>query len=197
MRKIYILLFIFSFTIPVFAQKKLNPVIGKNESEISLSYFTVADHQHQAGIQIVHRWSWKKHTKIGIGGLAAVQTDLVGESDVEVYGAIFGDINQFIGKRQKWSVGAQIGHGIFKQELKNEDTNYKVVTKHTAGMYYSISVSYRSIITKKLLIVISPSYNFRNFRYKVIQETYSPPSYWEYKSTDMYVALGIRVGIIF
>lgn len=190
MRKISILLFIFSFTIPAASQQKLNPVIGKNEFEISLSLF------NDAGIQIVHRWSWKERTKIGVGGLVEIYDAEFG-TDVQIEGALFGDINQFIGKRQKWSVGAQIGHGIFNRELKNEDANYKLVTKHTAGMYYSISVSYRAIITKKLLIVISPGYNFRNYRMKVTEEIYSPPSNWEYKSTNGYGELGIKLGIVF
>jgi len=192
-RKIFILLFIFSFATSAISQKKLNPVIGKNEFEASLSYF------NNAGLQIVHRWSWKKHTKIGVGigveGLAKIP-DQFG-SDAEIGGLLFGEINQFIGKRQKWGVGAQIGHGIFKRESKIEDTNYKLVDKDTGGMYYSFSVSYRSIITKKLLIVISPSYNFRNYRNKVTQEIYSPPYNWEYKATNSYQELGIKVGIIF
>ena len=136
-RKISILGFIFSFTIPAFSQQRLNPVIGKNESEISLLYFSGGDGiamdivgSFEVGIQAVHRWLWKRQTKIGIGGLAAVQTvDPIHESDVVVYGALFGDIIQFIGKRQKWSVEGQIGHGIYKREHKAEFSSYEYAIK--------------------------------------------------------------------
>lgn len=204
MRKICILLFIFSFTITAFAQKKLNPTIGKKELEISLFYHTEHDDdfdkQSLAGTQLVRRWSWKKYTKIGVGGLAAVLSDdPISESDVVVYGALFGDITQFIGKRQKWSVSGQIGHGIFKRKV--EEVNYysNGVNKHTvtAGMYYSISFNYRSIISKKILLVVSPAYTFRNFRHKRTEESYSPPAVYEHKSIDEYFGPGIRLGIIF
>jgi len=184
--------------------QKPNPTIGKKEFEISLSYFREhsADYSFQnlAGAQIVYRWSWKKSTKVGAGGLVAVQDyDPLHESDFVPYGALFGDITQFIGKHQKWSFGGQIGHGIFKREQKYENTyyNYKGVNKHTAGMYYSISFNYRSIISKKILMVVSAAYTLRNFRQKVTKEIYSPPSVDEYTSTDKYSGPGIRVGIIF
>ena len=204
MRRICILLFIFSFTIIAFAQQKVNPTIGKKEFEISLFYFNeyggiaIDKGNHVTGTQIVHRWSWKNHTKIGIGGLAAVQSyDPALESDVAVYGALFGDIIQFIGKRQKWSVGGQIGHGIFKREREFEISNYKSVNRYTAGMYYSISFGYRSSISKKTLIIISPIYTFRNFRRKLTGETYSPPSFSEYTEIVKYSSLGLKLGIVF
>jgi hypothetical protein len=207
MQKICILFFCFSFTIAVFAQKKSNPTIGKKEFEISLIFFSENRQQETyyytsprdlAGVQIVHRWAWKKYTKIGVGGLAGADNyDPINESDFVPYGALFGDITQFIGKRQKWSVGGQIGHGIFKRERKIEDTNVKAVFKNTAGMYYSISFNYRPIISKKILMVVSPVYTFRNFRQKSAVEYYSPPSNEDYKSTDKFSGLGIRLGVVF
>lgn len=204
MRKICILLFSFSFTIIAFSQQKLNPTIGKKEFEISLFYHDEHNDdfykQSLAGAQIVRRWSWKKNTKIGVGGLAAVQSDdPIAESDVVVYGALFGDITQFIDKRQKWSVTGQIGHGIFRRKV--EEVNYygNGVNKYTvtAGMYYSFSFNYRWIISKKILMVISPAYNFRNFRHKNIEESYSPPAVYEHKSINKYSGPGIRLGIVF
>jgi len=206
MQKICILLFSFSFTIAAFSQKRLNTKIEKNEFEISLFY--VSEHergiydfysiQNLAGTQIVHRWSWKKYTKVGVGGLAGIQNyDPIYQSDYVPYGALFGDITQFIGQRQKWSVSGQIGHGIFKRTRKVEDANYKGVNKNTAGMYYTISFNYRSIISKKILIVVSPVYTFRNFRQKGFEEYYSPPSVEEHKLITKYSGLGIRLGIVF
>lgn len=183
--------------------QKPNPVIGKKEFEISLFYSDEVakaplSYQHLTGTQIVHRWSWKKYTKLGAGGVAAViDYDPIGESDNVVYGALFGDITQFIGQRQKWCVSGQIGHGIFKRELKGENSNGKEVYKHTAGMYYSISFSYRSVISKKMLFVVSPAYTLRNFRQNVTRETYSPPSVVEYTLSHKYSGLGIRLGIVF
>jgi hypothetical protein len=185
--------------------QKPNPTIGKKEFEISFSFFREhsADYSYQnlVGGQIVHRWPWKKYTKVGIGGLAGVQDydPLDYEADYVPYGALFGDITQFIGKRQKWSFGGQIGHGIFKREQKghNDYYNYTEVVKHTAGMYYSISFSYRSIISKKILMVVSPVYTFRNFRLKATEERYSPPSVNEYTSITKYSGLGLRLGVVF
>jgi hypothetical protein len=201
MRKISILTAVLLFTLTAMSQKP-NPTIGKSEFEISLLYHAgqkdVINKQHLAGGQMVYRWSWKKYTKVGVGGLVGVQDyDPILESDVVPYGALFGDITQFIGKRQKWSVSGQIGHGIFKRERKREGANSREVDKHTAGMYYSISFNYRSIISKKILIVVSPAYTFRNFRQKLTGEIYSPPSVNEYTSTDKYSGLGLRLGVVF
>lgn len=203
MEKICIFIAVLLFTITAMSQKP-NPKIGKNEFEISLSYFREhsADYSFQnlAGAQMVYRWSWKKSTKVGAGGMVAVQDyDPLSESDFVPYGALFGDITQFIGKRQKWSFGGQIGHGIFKREQKYENTyyNYKGVNKHTAGMYYSISFNYRSIISKKILMVVSPVYTFRNFRLKATEERFSPPSVNEYTSITKYSGFGLRLGVVF
>jgi hypothetical protein len=204
MQKICILIFIFSFTITAFAQKKLNPTIGKKEFEISLFYHTEYDDdfdgQSVAGAQLVRSWSWKQYTKIGMGGLMAVlSNDPISESDVVVYGAFFGDITQFIGMRQIWSVSGQIGHGIFKRKAEEASYYGNGVNKYTvtAGMYYSFSFNYRWIISKKILMVISPAYTYRNFRHKKIEESYSPPAVYEHKSINKYSGPGIRLGIIF
>jgi hypothetical protein len=114
-----------------------------------------------------------------------------------MYGGLFGDVTQFIGQRKKWSVGGQVGHGIFKRKREFETTNYKGVAKHAAGMDYSISFSYRSIISKEILLVISPVYTFRNFRQKITEEIYSPPSVKESRLIFKYSGPGIRVGIVF
>ena len=202
MEKICILIAVILFTVTAMSQKP-NPVIGKKEFEISFSYFREhsANYSFQnfVGAQIVYRWPWKKYTKIGIGGLAGVQDydPLDYDAGFVPYGALIGDITQFIGKRQKWSVSGQIGHGIFKREQKFEGANYKVVNKRTAGMFYSISFGYRSIISKKILMVVSPVYTFRNFRRKSTEEHYSPPSVNEYTSTYKYSGLGLKLGVVF
>jgi len=201
MKKICILILVLFITITAMPQKP-NPVIGKKEFEISIFYHSEHDanfgKQSLAGIQMVHRLSLKKYTKIGVGGqAAALSMDPISESDVVIYGALLGDITQFIGKRQKWSFSGQIGHGIFKRESKFEAANFKRVDKHTAGMYYAISFNYRSIILKKILIVISPAYTFRNYRQKKSEEVYSPPAVYEYKSIYKYSGLGLRLGVVF
>ena len=201
MKKICTLIAVLLFTVTAISQKP-NPTIGKNELEISLFIFrehsTDLSSQNLAGTQLVYRWSWKRYTKVGIGGLFGVQDyDPLHESDFVPYGALFGDITQFIGKRQKCSVSGQIGHGIFKREGNGENANSREVKKHTAGMYYLISFSYRSIISKKIVIVVSPVYSFRNFQQKLTREIYSPPSVNEYTSTSKYSGLGLKLGIVF
>ena len=59
MRKICILLLGFCFTIPAFAQKKINPTIGKNETEISS--FIMGDEDLAFGGQLVYRLCVKKN----------------------------------------------------------------------------------------------------------------------------------------
>jgi hypothetical protein len=205
MGKICILIAALLFTVAAVSQKS-NPTIGNNEFEISLLFFVdkgnrsiyYDEAQQLAGVHLVHRWLWKKYTKVGVGGLAGVQNyDPTHESDFVTYGALFGDITQFIGQRQKWCASGQIGHGIFKREKKIENTNVNGVVKHTAGMYYSISFNYRSIISKKILVVFSPVYTFRNLRLKANVEYYSTPSVEERSSTDKRSGPGIRLGIIF
>src|SRR6187402_917338 len=198
MKKTWTLIATVLFTLTAISQKP-NPVIGKKEFEISLSVIEnstdyLASYQNLAGAQIMHRWSWKKYTKVGIGGLVAVQDyDPLYESDFVPYGALFCDITQFIGKRQKGSFSGQVGHGIFKRERKIEEATYKGVDKNTAGMYYSISFNYRSIISKKILMTASVVYTFRNFRQKVTTEYYSPPSVEEYTLIEKYSGPGLRL----
>ena len=201
MEKICTLIAILLFTITAMSQKP-NPTIGKKEMEISLAFFNEHSEdyslQNLVGAQIVYRWSWKQSTKVGVGGLVGVQDyDPLREADFVPCGALFGDITQFFGRRQKWSFGGQIGHGIFKREGNGENANSREVKKHTAGMYYLISFSYRSIISKKIVIVVSPVYSFRNFQQKLTREIYSPPSVNEYTSTSKYSGLGLKLGIVF
>ena len=203
MKKIYILILSFSFTIADFAQKTPNPTIGKNEYEISLLYRTENNFFqgikiNLVGAQFVRRWSWMKKTKLGVGALAGIQDDPHFRSGDVIIGGLFGDITQFIGKRQKWNFGGKIGHGIFKRKQNFEDANYKITSKQTAGMFYSLSLGYRSVISKKVLIFISPVYTVkRNFRQKTIEEIFSPPGIYESKWIVNYSGYGLNLGIVF
>ena len=77
------------------------------------------------------------------------------ESDFYGYGAVFADAIQFLGHREKWSFGGQIGHGIY-----NNDYGLK------AGIYYSISCNYRAIVSKRMLFNTSLIMGKRNFVYQ-------------------------------
>jgi hypothetical protein len=204
MRKICILIFGLLLTVIAFSQKKLpNTKIGKNETEITL--FNLQDNRmgfdnrEALGGQIVYRMSWKKNTKIGIGVLLAADYDDYNRlrSNVFAYGAAFADVTQFIGKRQKWSVGVQAGHGIYKREYKTDNFVEKGFNKWTGGMYYTFAVSYRAIISKKILIIVSSFSGIRNFRQRSVFEHYSPPSIYRYKSIEEHDGLGLRLGIVF
>jgi hypothetical protein len=192
------------FTVIAFAQKKLpNPKIGKNETEITL--FNLQDgrgfifNQKALGSQFVFRTPWKKNTKIGAGVLIAADYDDYHKfrSHVFAYGAVFADITQFIGKRQKWSVSGQAGHGIYKRENEFDDAVEKGFNKTTGGMYYAVSINYRVIVSKKILIIISPFDGFRNFRRRSVAEYYSPPSIQRYKYIERHSGPGLRIGIVF
>jgi hypothetical protein len=61
---------------------------------------------------------------------------------------------QFLGRREKWSFGGQLGHGFYK-----DDYGLK------AGIYYSISCNYRAILSERLLFTTSLSLGYRNFHY--------------------------------
>jgi hypothetical protein len=205
MKKNCTLIAILLLTVTSISQKS-NTTIGKKEFEMSLFYFGDRENsnigigrgQHLVGAQVVRRWTWKNYTKVGAGSLAGViNNDPIYESDVAAYGALFGDITQFIGKRQKWSVTGQAGHGIFKRKRELETSSYKQINKHIAGMYYSISFGYRSIISKKILLVVSPVYTFRNFRQKTTTYFYSPSSVEEYKLINKYSGPGIKFGLVF
>lgn len=194
------------FTVIVFAQKKMpNPTIGRKETEITLfnlqsnnSGFISGD-RNALGGQLVYRLPWKKNLKAGAGALIAADYDEYHkfESGVFAYGAAFADITQFIGKRQKWSVSGQAGHGFYKREYKYDSPTAKGFNKYTGGMYYSLSVNYRMIISKKILITFSLFDGFRNFRLRSVTEYHSPPSIQRYKWVEKHFGAGLKLGIVF
>ncbi len=157
MRKAKTLLLSILFTAIAFSQKKSsNPKIGKNETEISS--FIMADDYLAFGVHLAYRLSVLKRLKIGAGILYGVQYQ--GNSyDPFGYGAVFADALQFLGHREKWSFGGQVGHGIY-----NPDHGYNTEVK--AGIYYSISCNYRAIVSKKMLFTTSLLMGKRNFVYK-------------------------------
>jgi hypothetical protein len=91
------------------------------------------------------------------------------------YGAVFADVLEFLDPRQKWSIGFQLGHGIYDDDYPYLD----------AGMYYSISSNYRAIVSNKLLINTSLLIGYRNFHY----------SDGPVKSNSAFV--GLKTGIVF
>jgi hypothetical protein len=168
MKKICTLLINLFFVGVIFAQEKLpNPKIGKNEMEIAILIFE--DVTVTYGGQLVYRISAIKKLKVGAGILYGSYPSSNG------YGAIFADVLKFLGQRQKWSIGGQIGHGIY-------DNDYPYVD---AGMYYSISSNYRAILSKKLLINTSFLIGYRNFHY----------SGGPVRSNTAFV--GLKAGIVF
>jgi len=200
LQKIFVLLFSLLFTATIFSQKKSNPKIGKNETEINLfnswdkgSYYS---RRQQVGCEAIYRISWKKSTKLG-GGilLAADQPEYGGNS--KFYGTLFADIKQFIDKRQLLSIDGRIGHGLYKEKYGFGDSTSKFSTKITAGMYYSIGPAYRIIVSKKVLITTSLFVFFRNFRGTFAEEHYSPSSANSTKEIRRYSGMGFRFGIVF
>jgi len=200
LQKIFVLLFSLLFTATIFSQKKSNPKIGKNETEINLfnswdkeSYYS---RRKQVGCEAIYRISWKKSTKLG-GGilLAADQPEYGGNS--KFYGTLFADIKQFIDKRQLLSIDGRIGHGLYKEKYGFGDSTSKFSTKITAGMYYSIGPAYRIIVSKKVLITTSLFVFFRNFRGTFAEEHYSPSSANSTKEIRPYSGMGFRFGIVF
>jgi hypothetical protein len=179
MKKICSLLFSFLFFIIAFSQEKLpNPKTGKNETEIAS--FMLVDYRLAFGGQLVYRFSWRKNLKIGAGGLyGGDYDDSYSEKNVYGYGAAFADVMQFIGQRQKWSIGSQIGHGFYNREFGS--------LKLKAGIYYTISGNYRAIISKKLLIATSLFIGYRNFHYKAAQGL----------SENNSGLIGLKAGIVF
>jgi hypothetical protein len=178
MQKICILVFTAYFTLSASAQKKSNPKVGKNEWEITS--FILTDDYLAFGGQFVYRFSWKTNTKIGAGGLCAADYDDIDFINVSAYGAAFADIMQFIGHRQKWSFGGQIGHGFSNREIFG--------TRLKAGIYYSISGNFRAIVSKRLLFTTSLFIGYRNFHYKS-----GTTSFLENNPG----LSGLRVGIVF
>jgi len=166
--KICTLIINFLFAGIIVAQEKLpNPKIGKNEMEITS--FILKDVTVTYGGQLVYRISAIKKLKIGGGILYGPYPSSNG------YGALFADVLQFLGQRQKWSIGGQIGHGIY-------DNDYHYID---AGMYYSFSSNYRAIVSKKLLINTSLLIGYRNFHYS------------DGPVRDNTAFVGLKAGIVF
>jgi len=159
MKKICTLLINLFFVGVIFAQEKLpNPKIGKNEMEVSA--FIFSDDKLVFGGEFVYRVSVKKKLKVGAGVLYGADyavLALPGIKDIDGYGAAFADIMLFGGHREKWCYGGQIGYGIF-----NDDKDPYYSSKTLGGIYYSISVNYRAIISKKLLLANSLFIGYRN-----------------------------------
>ena len=207
MRKLFIITLNLSFTAIAFSQSKLpNPKIGKNETEISLVYLLdsykgyLTESRQALGGEVVYRWSWKKYTKVGAGFLIAADFPNNGNGlrpDVFAYGVMFADIMQFLGSRQKWSMTGQIGYSIYNREYSSDDSIVKVTNRFTGGMYYAISLNYRFIITKKILLNLSSSLVLRNFRSTMIEEFHSSASVKENKEVQNHSGFGFKVGIVF
>jgi hypothetical protein len=177
MKNIYISIFYLLFTVIAFSQEKSNPKINKNETEISS--FIMADNSLAYGGEIVYRLSVIKNLKIGGGLLYGVNGVDPVNSDISGYGAVFADAIQFLGRRQKWGFGGQIGHGIYNRDYGS--------LKQKAGIYYSISSNYRAIVSGKLLLNISLFLGYRNFHYKETQGLQPENSGF----------VGFRLGIVF
>lgn len=151
-QKAWLLLFSLLLIVTAFSQKRSNPKIGKNEMEITS--FILGDNYLAFGAEVVYRLPATNSLKVGAGALYGANYVDGFENDLHGYGAFFADVMQFLGRRQKWSFGGQLGHGFY-----NDDYNLK------AGIYYSISCNYRAIISKKMLFTTSLSLGYRNFHY--------------------------------
>ncbi len=167
MEKICILLFSFSFSMVAFAQKKTNSKIGKNETEITS--FIMADDDLAYGVQLVYRFSVLKKLKTGAGIFYGANYNAHATGgDTHGYGAVFADVLQFLGQRQKWSIGGQIGHGFYNHDYIK------------AGIYYSISGNYRAIVSKKLLFTTSLFFGYRSI-----------------DGGNIYHLVGLKAGLVF
>jgi hypothetical protein len=173
MRLTGILLFSFLLSITAFSQKRSNPKIGKNETEVTS--FILGDNYLAFGAQVVYRLPASTSLKVGVGAMYGANYADTYESDFYGYGAWFADVMQFLGHRQKWSFGGQLGHGFY-----NDDYNLR------AGLYYSISCNYRGIVSKKLLFTTSLSLGYRNFHY-------AEASYWP----SNVGFIGLKFGVVF
>jgi hypothetical protein len=188
----------------VSAQKKINPVIGKREIEASLFYYKndrfSSTYTDVIGLKGIYRLPWKEFTKFGIGVLVdddVVGLNTFGSQERSVYSAVFGDGTLFIGKRQTWSLCGEFGHGIFSKKGEGENATYKGFSHTTAGFYYSASVSYRVIISKNLLLNISPFWLHKNFRHRTVTEYYSPNSIQREEWKEQRQAVGLAIGLVF
>ena len=175
MRLTGVLLFSLLLSITAFSQKRSNPKIGKNETEISS--FIFADYDLAFGVHLAYRLSVSKKLKIGGGILYGANYE--GGVDPYGYGAVFADAMQFLGNRQKWSFGGQVGHGIYNHEYYDD-------IKLKAGIYWSISCNYRAIVSKKMLFTTSLLMGKRNFYYKNNGRIPDDPAF-----------LGLKFGIVF
>lgn len=152
--------FLFSFSIVSFSQKFPNPKIGKNEAEITS--FILADGTQiyyngqnlVYGGQLVYRLAILKGLKVGAGVLYGVNHR---PHNSFGYGAVFTDVLQLLGHRQKWGFGGLYGHGICNQEIAE--------VKLKAGLYYSVSCNYRAIVSKRLMFNTSLFTGHRNLHY--------------------------------
>ena len=196
------------FLIPtfVYSQKLPNPKIGKKETEVSIfilqddkSNQPYGNGRNALGAHFAYRRTWKKYTKFGAGLLVAADYSsfFKFERDVYPYGAVFADLTQFIGNRQKWSVGGQVGPAIYIREYNYEDMNSKGFTKYGGGMYYSLSTNFRIILSKKLLLALSSSYCIRNFKRRSLYEDYLIGSFHRTQQPEFHDGLGIRIGLVF
>jgi len=201
MKKIFTLIFSLLFIANVFAQNNSNPVIGKKEIQTTLFYFFFDDpvEKYAFGAELIYRKPLEKYCKAGIGGLIAADKNgfPFPNSDVSAYGAIFGDISFFIGNRQKWTISSQLGYGIFKKTQQGENSFYRGFSSTTGGLYYSIPINYRIIISKKFLISVSPFWVNRNFHYREAYEQFSSGSILRTKFTFNQTAVGLKVGFVF
>lgn len=177
----FILFFIFSFAITAFTQKKANPKIGKKEVEIN-SFFL--DDNHLAiGAEVIYRFVTKKKVKFGAGCLYAPGFNFhTAAGDQSGYGAALTDVLFFIGQREKWSIGSQLGYGFYKQK-------YTPSIKIKGGIYYAISTNYRAIISKKLLLTISIYFGKRTFHYE-------DGTQYDYGIATV-APIGIKLGVVF
>jgi hypothetical protein len=173
-----LLFFILFFVASSFAQKKLNPKIDKSETEVAL--FIIGEFAPTIGIQGAYRLPVIKKTKIGAGILYGANIEGgYGDREAFGYGAVFADVLQLLGKRQKWGIEGQIGKGIYNRDVG--------IDKIKGGIYYSVLFSYRAILTKKL-IAISLFIGHRSFHYD--KSGYST-------SSDYPVLTGLKLGIVF
>ncbi|HKC35176.1 MAG TPA: hypothetical protein VKB95_03905 [Chitinophagaceae bacterium] len=178
MKKTCILILILSITTFSFSQRKSNPKIGKNETEIAA--FIMGDYDLAYGGQLVYRLSVIKKLKLGAGILYGANYENGSSPGIYGYGAVFADALYFVGHRQKWSFGGQIGHGFYNRDLPP-------FSKIKAGIYYNISANYRAIISNKLLFTTSLFIGYRNFHFEGLQGT----------STNNTGFSGLKLGVVF
>jgi hypothetical protein len=180
MKKTCILIFILSIATFAFSQKNHNPKIGKNETEITA--FILGDHDLAYGAQLVYRLSLIKKLKLGAGFLygANYENENGNNPSTHGYGALFADALFFVGSRQKWGFGSQIGHGFYNRELPP-------FNKIKAGIYYNISANYRAIVSKKMLFTTSLFIGYRNFHFEELSSA----------SINNTGFSGLKVGVVF